>query len=392
MSRSCDVLIVGAGMIGSACAWALAKSADFNGRVIVVERDPGLETASTSHTNSCIREQFSTPLNIAISQYALGYIRRFAEEVEDEDAPEIAFQPFGYMFLADADGAPALRAAHESRAAHGVAARLMSADEVAAAHPDISTDDIALATWNPGREGYFDGAAMHPWWRRKARERGVEFVTGEVAALRREGDRITAATLASGEEIATGAVVNAAGPRAARLAAMAGIRLPVEPRKRFTWMFDCAETLSTELPLIIDPSGIHVSPRGSGYLAGSAPRSDDPVEADDFAMDHTLFEDRIWPVIAARVPKFERIRVVCQWVGHYAFNPLDRNAIIGPHDDVRNFIFANGFSGHGLQQSPAVGRAVAEWIALGRFASIDFAPFAFARMSGPGARMESAVI
>jgi glycine/D-amino acid oxidase-like deaminating enzyme len=174
---------------------------------------------------------------------------------------------------------------------------------------------------------------------------------------------------------------------------MAGIDLPVEPRKRFTWIFTAETPLDRDLPLTIDPSGVHFRQDGpQTYLAGCPADPDPAVGYDDFVMDHDRWQDHVWPIIANRIPQFEAIRVISEWAGHYAFNTFDQNAILGPHDEVRNFIFQNGFSGHGLQQSPAMGRGIAEFITYGEYRTLDLSPFAFDRIPGQRPIIETAII
>ena len=199
--------------------------------------------------------------------------------------------------------------------------------------------------------------------------------------------------LATGETIHCGAVVNASGPRAARVAAMAGIELPVEPRKRYSWVFTAEKPLERELPLTIDPSGVHVRQDGpTSYLAGSVGDPDPAVDPEDFAMDDSLWEEHVWPMVAGRIPRFESIRVINQWAGHYAYNVLDQNAIVGPHPQIGNFLFLNGFSGHGLQQSPAMGRGTAEWLTYGDYRTLDLSPFHYDRIAHDRPLTEWAVI
>ena len=181
-------------------------------------------------------------------------------------------------------------------------------------------------------------------------------------------------------------------PCAARVAQMAGIPLPVEPRKRFTFVFAAAQRLDRDLPLTIDPSGVHMRSDGLYYMAGCPPDEDGAVDADDFAPDHSIWENKVWPVLAHRVPQFEQIKLVNEWVGHYAFNTLDQNAILGPHPEVSNFIFVNGFSGHGLQQSPAIGRGTAEMIIHGAYRSLDLTSFHFDRIAQGAGFVEMAII
>jgi len=389
-----DVVIVGGAMIGSAIAWHLACRLDFPGRILVVERDPGFRQASTSLTNSCMRQQFSTPLNVRMSQYCAAFARDFREEIGDGAAPRIHVQAFGYLYLADnEDFAAHLRRVQTMQAGLGAGTRILSRADMERRFPYFDLDGIILGSFNDRDEGYFDGATMLDWWRRMARRRGVETVHGEVVAISRTQNRASAVTLARGTRVNCGWLVNAAGTRAAELAAMAGIAgLPVEPRKRYTYVIAAENPPSPELPLTIDPSGVHMRSDGAHYMIGAAPVDDTPVDSDDFSFDHSLWENRVWPAIAARVPAFERVRVLNEWVGHYAYNRIDRNAILGPHPKLDNFLFANGFSGHGYQHAPAVGRGIAEWIVHGRWQSLDLEELTFARVAQGAAGGETAVI
>lgn len=389
-----DVVIIGGAMMGASVAWFLKVKEQFPGSVLIIERDPGYENASTSHTNSCIRQQFSNPLNIRISQFGAEFIKTFREQMgSGPDVPDIPIQNFGYMYLADNDAAAQTIVENQRlQASLGAGTMIMTPDEIAARYPFYHLDDIVLGSHNTLDEGYFDGGTIFDWWKRQSRQHGVEMVAGEVTALSHDGRRVTGVTLASGEVIAAGEVVNATGPRAARTAAMLGIDLPVEPRRRYTFIFDAATPLPCDLPLTIDPSGVHVRTDGRYYLCGCPPDDDPAVDAEDFDFDHSIWENKVWPAIATRIPAFEAIKLVNSWVGHYAYNTLDQNAIIGRHPAFENFIFINGFSGHGLQQSPAMGRAVAELICHGQYISLDMTPLGFDRIQTGEAFVEKAVI
>ncbi|MEM7291212.1 MAG: FAD-binding oxidoreductase, partial [Pseudomonadota bacterium] len=247
-------------------------------------------------------------------------------------------------------------------------------------------------------EGYFDGATIFDWWKRMARENGVEYCTNEVVSmtLNPASTVVESVTLKTGETVSCGKIVNCSGPRAVETSRMAGIEIPVEPRRRYTFIFDAENPLDRDLPLTIDPSGVHMRTDGQYYLAGCPPTisgADDPaVDYDDFEIDHSLWENYVWPIIAHRVPQFEAIKLVNTWVGHYAFNTLDQNAIIGPHTEVGNFIFVNGFSGHGFQQSPAMGRGVSELITHGEYRSLDLTAFGYDRIESQTPFVEKAVI
>lgn len=394
---SYDLVIVGGAIMGSSTAWFLTENEDFNGSVLVVERDTTYENCSTAHTNSCMRQQFSTELNVRISQFAADFVNNVRERMGgDERVPELSVQSFGYMYLADNNAfADVLRESQKVQLAAGAATQVMTPEEIKAKYPFYNVDDIVLGSINLVNEGYWDGAAVFEWWRRQARERGVEYIENEVVSMQKNatGTRVESVTLASGEVISCGQVLNASGPRASRTASMAGIELPVEPRKRFSWIFKAEQPLDQDLPLTIDPSGVHVRENGGGtYQCGGHSDIDPAVEYDDFAMDQSMWENHVWPVLATRIPQFESIRLTNEWGGHYAMNTFDHNAIMGPHTEVENFVFLNGFSGHGLQQSPAMGRGTAEYLTYGEYRSLDMTPFNFERIVNNNPIIEKAII
>jgi glycine/D-amino acid oxidase-like deaminating enzyme len=394
--NSYDVVIVGGAMYGSSVAWFLASNPDFDGSILVVERDPSYSSCSTTHTNSCIRQQFSREINVRISQFGADYVKNFRDRMGgDSRVPDLLLQSYGYMYLADNEAfADILRQSREVQAACGAATRIMSAEEIRRDYPFYNVEDIVAGSHNPVDEGYFDGATIFDWWRRAAREKGVEYLANEVVSMQRNanGTKVESVNLHTGESISCGTVVNASGPRAVLTSRMAGIEIPVEPRKRYTFIFDAERPLDRDLPLTIDPSGVHMRSDGAYYLAGCPPDDDAAVDYDDFEADHDIWQDKLWPVIAHRIPQFEAIRVTNSWVGHYAYNRLDQNAILGPHTRVENFIFTNGFSGHGLQQSPAMGRGISELITYGEYRSLDLTPFSYQRIERNQPFSEKAII
>jgi glycine/D-amino acid oxidase-like deaminating enzyme len=394
---SYDIVIVGGAIMGSSTAWFLADNKDFDGRVLVVEKDPTYEFSSTAHTNSCMRQQFSAELNVRISQFAADFVKNLRTYMGgDERVPELSIRSFGYMYLADnEDFADVLRQNQKIQAGAGAATKLMTAEEIKQDYPFYNVDDIVLGSINLIDEGFWDATAVFDWWRRSAQSKGVEYVANEVVAMTKNaaGTRVESVTLKSGEVISCGQVVNASGPRAVRTANMAGIDMPVEPRKRYSWIFSAEQPLDRDLPLTIDPSGVHVRENGGGtYQCGGHSEIDPAVEYDDFNMDHAIWENHVWPILATRIPQFEAIKVTSEWAGHYSYNVFDHNAIMGPHTEVENFIFLNGFSGHGLQQSPAMGRGTAEWLTYGTYRSLDLTPFNYERIGKNQPIIEKAVI
>jgi glycine/D-amino acid oxidase-like deaminating enzyme len=146
-------------------------------------------------------------------------------------------------------------------------------------------------------------------------------------------------------------------------------------------VFSCRTPLPGGMPLVADPSGLWFRPEGALYLAGTSPLPGEPDE-DDLPLDAAAesFEDKVWPLLAQRVPAFEAVRSSGAWAGYYEVNTFDHNGIVGPHPEVDNLLFANGFSGHGLQHAPGIGRGLAEWIALGRYETLDLAPLGYDRL------------
>ncbi len=394
--KSYDVVIIGGAMLGSSTAWFLSKSPDFKGKILVVERDPTYEFAATSLTNSSIRMQFSEAINVKISQFGADFVKNFKTYMGGRpELPQPIIQSFGYMYLANTQGfADQLKADQKMQAANGAGTKHMSRDEIAKAYPFYQLDDIIAGNHNLVDEGYFEGATLFDWWKRQAKTKGVEYVHNEVVAISKntDGSKIESVTLKSGEIISCGVVVNCSGTRGSLVARLAGIEIPVEPRKRMTFIFDAEKPLDRELPLTIDPSGVHMRSEGKYYMTGGPPDDDSAVDPNDFAPDNDIWENKIWPAVANRIPQFEAIKVINSWAGHYDYNVLDQNAILGPHTKVKNFMFCNGFSGHGFQQSPAMGRGLSELITYGAFKTLDLSPFSFARIERNEPFLEKAVI
>ena len=394
---SYDIVIVGGAIMGASAAWFMTEQKAFDGRVLVVEKDPSYEKCSTMHTNSCMRQQFSTPLNVKISQFAADFVKNMKHHMGgDEWIPELSIRSFGYMYLADnEDFANVLRDNQKIQLAEGAATQLMTRDEIKQAYPFYNVDDIVLGSINLIDEGLWDGTAVFDAWRKSARQRGVEFVSNEVVGITKNagGTLVESVTLKTGEVVSCGKVLNASGPRAVRTSQMAGIDIPVEPRKRYSWIFSAEQPLDRDLPLTIDPSGVHVRENGGGtYQCGGHSDIDPAVDYDDFEMDHDIWQNHVWPILATRIPQFEAIKVQSEWAGHYAYNTFDHNAVMGPHNEVGNFYFLNGFSGHGLQQSPAMGRGTAELMVNGKYSSLDMSPFHYDRIVNKTPIIEKAVI
>ena len=357
--------------MGSSIAWHLKSDPHFTGSVTVVERDPTYARASSALSASSIRQQFSTPLNIHLSRYGIGFLRR-AEALLDVD---LGLKEPGYLFLASQAGEAVLRANHAIQKAEGCAVELLDPAALVRRFPAMSAEGVALASHGTANEGWFDGPALMQGFRRKARELGAEYVADEVVGL--TSDTVT---LRSGASLEPGTIVIAAGPWSGEVAALAGIALPVEPRRRSVFVFDVREALPP-LPLTIDPTGTWFRPEGRFYIGGTTPAEGNDPPGAPLEVQHQEWDDMVWPVLAGRVPAFEAAKVVRSWAGYYEYNTFDQNGIVGRHPKHEGLIFATGFSGHGIQQSPAVGRAVAELIVQGSYRTLDLSPFSYERIS-----------
>lgn len=379
--QSADVVIVGAGIVGSAVAYFLSMERAFQGcRIVLVERDTSYLEASTARSAGGLRQQFSTPENIAMSQFTLGLFRRL--EAEFGAGADASFREQGYLIMASAAGQAQLAENVALQQSMQADIALLAPAKMGASFPWLSADGIAAAGFGQSGEGWFDPPSLAALMRKAAVANGVAVVNDRVTAIS-AGERVESVLLAGGGRIACGCLVNAAGPWAGELAALAGVALPVEPRKRYVYVLDCRDPPEAlrSAPLTVDPSGVWFRPEGRMFICGKSPEPDrEPPIGDIDAIDHAFFDEHIWPHLAARVPAFESVKVVNAWAGYYDTNTLDHNAVIGPHHRLANLYFANGFSGHGAQQAAAAGRAVAELIVHGAFQSIDLTRLGYARI------------
>ena len=384
-----DVAIIGGAAIGSAVAYFLTHDPGFSGTVAIIERDPAYTRAATTLSAASIRQQFSTPENIRMSRYGIEFFRALKQRF-GADA-DIGLRENGYLLLASEAGRETLAANQALQQAEGADIALLDQAALADNFRWLKTSDLTLGAFGRSGEGWFDAHSLLHLLRKAALARGARFIHGTAAGIARAGDRVTGVTLADGSRIDCGILVNAAGPQAGDVAALAGLALPVEPRKRCVFVVACRAKLA-RMPLVVDPTGVWIRPEGNVYLCGVSPPADLDPRAGDFEVDYALFDEVVWPMLAHRIPAMEELKLQRAWAGHYDYNTLDQNAVIGSHPEVTNFIFANGFSGHGLQQSPAAGRAVAELIVHGRFVSLDLSLFGYDRVLNGGAIREANVV
>ena len=315
-----------------------------------------------------------------MSQFGTAFIRAIGNTLAiDGMAPEVGFVEGGYLFLATPAGQAVLESNHRIQSDLGADVALLSVPALAQRFAWLATTDLAAGSLGLSGEGWLDAYALLQALRRKAIALGVTYRQARVAGLTLEGGRVSEVLLDDGSRVGCDALINAAGTGATALAHAAGIDLPVESRKRCVFHFASPASLPG-CPLLIDPGGAWFRPEGSGFITGIAPAPADDAQCFDFEVVDDLFDQVLWPVLAARVPQFEALRLQRAWAGHYDVNTLDHNVILGAHPEVANLLFANGFSGHGLQHSPAAGRALAELVIHGAYRTLDLAGFGWQRV------------
>jgi FAD-dependent oxidoreductase domain-containing protein 1 len=395
------VVIVGGGIMGAATAWHLARR--HGATVTVCERDPAYARASSALSACAIRQQFSTAINIRVSQASLLVYRDLAGHLGlGDDAPALGLVEPGYLYLArTAAGAATLRDQVALQHTLGVPTALLEPDALRARFPWLATDDLTLGTLGVSTptsgEGWFDGYAALQAYRRAGGAAGVRYVAAEVTGFDTDraagGRRVRAARTAGGDRLPCDAVVIAAGAWSAPVAATLDVPLPVRARKRDVFAIEAAIALP-DAPLLIDPTGVWCRPEAAPgrFLCGAPPRGDDADDAPLHQVDHGLFDAVIWPALAHRVPAFDALRVHAAWAGYYEMNTVDHNGLVGALPGVANAFTACGFSGHGLQQAPAVAEALAAHLVTGGWPSLDLTPLGVERIAAGRPLLERNVI
>jgi len=387
-----DVVVIGGAVMGASVAFWLTRMQP-GLRVTVVERDTTFAQSATALSVASIRQQFTTAVNVAISRFGIGFIRDFQANLGvDVGIASLGLKENGYLFLTGTDaGADVMRDVVAMQRGLGAATELLTPDAIAARFPWLEVRDLVAGSFGPRDEGWFDNMGLLAGFRAAGKAQGVEFLRGEVTGIDVQAGRVVGVVLASGQRIACAAAVNAAGTRASRVMAMVGLSLPVEPRKRTVFVIDAPNARHADAPLLVD-AGYYLRPEHGQWITATVTANDGPCDADDFEPDLHIFEDQIWEQLYARAPGFDAVKVIRHWVGHYDYNTLDQNAILGPHPAMPNLYLMNGFSGHGLQQSPAAGRGVAEHLLTGRWQSLDLSDLGADRVLSGQAFLERAVV
>jgi len=387
-----DVVVIGGAVMGASAAYWLTRMHP-GLKVMVVERDPSFARSSTALSVASVRQQFSTAVNVQISRFGVGFIRDFQASLGvDVGIGSLGLRENGYLFVT---GSAAQAALMQDLAAmqrsFGAVTEVLDPDVLKARFHWLEVGDLMAGSFGARDEGWFDNMGLLAGFRAAAKAQGAQIIRDTVVGVELAAGRVQAVTLAAGGRVACGAAINAAGPSAAEVMAMAGLTLPVEPRKRTVFVIDAPNARHPDAPLLVD-KGFYLRPEGSHWITATVPSEDGPCDINDFEPDLNLFDEVIWEQLYARAPGFDAVKVIRHWVGHYAYNTLDQNAILGPHPAVPNLFLMNGFSGHGLQQAPAVGRGLAEHILTGGWQSLDLSDLSVDRVLAGKPFLERAVV
>jgi glycine/D-amino acid oxidase-like deaminating enzyme len=388
MSNKADIIIVGGGVIGSSIAFNLLNDG-YHGRILIFEKDKIYEFASTPRSAGGIRQLFTTEINIQLSRYSLQFYKHFPKTmaVNGEEA-EIDFKQRGYLFLATESMLPKLETHLNIQHKNGVSSQLLQKSELLNIIPELNIEDLAGGLFC-SESGYLDPYSVMQGYIKCAKNKGAEYVYEDVDQLLTEQDQIKGVRLADGREYYAPIVINCAGAWAALLSEKAGLPLPVVPLPRKVFQFDIAKPLAKPLPLTVDPTGVYFRHEGEKLITGF---SDETEPGFDFNCKRSTFLEQIWPVIANRVPNFEQAKLERGWTGLYDFNTEDHNAILGLYPKMKGYYVAFGFSGHGMQQAPAVGKGLSELIRTGKYETLDLTPLRVERFAEKQLIIEEAVV
>ncbi len=389
MNPSFDVAVIGGGVMGLSTAFHLLER-EPGLKVAVIERDPTYARASTPRSAGGVRLQFSLPENVAMSAYGLAFYKTFGTvmAVEGEQS-DIGLKQWGYLFLLPEGAREAATAINAMQSGKGARNELLDRDALAQRFPSLNLDDIALGSFGP-EDGWMDPHAILMGLRRKVAAMGATMIRDEVLGIACDSAGARAVALAGGEQISADSFVCAAGAWSRDLLASAGVAVPVAPVRRMVFYFEIRETLE-RLPLTISPDGHYFRPEGAGYIAGRS--IEDEPEGENLEVDYDYFDAVLWPMLATRCPAFEALRLKNAWAGLYDINRLDENMLAGPHPEgPQNLHVLCGFSGHGLQQAPAAGRAIAELILDRAFVSIDLSRLSCRRLVTGEAMAETGIV
>ncbi len=370
MEKTADIVIIGGGIIGLSIAYHLALNRA--GKILLLEKGQ-LGGGSTSRCLGGIRVQFSTPINILFSLKSIEFFKSFKDRFNIDPG----FNQIGYLFLASSESSVNLfRKNIELQKSFNLPVTFLNRDEIEKQWPFIRSDDIAGGTFCP-IDGFSDPSAILNGFVKGGKDGGVKIYEGkEVVGILVDGGKIKGVKTKD-EKIYTDTVINAGGPFAEAVGRMAGIKIPVKSLRRQIFVTSPFSLTSDEIPLMIDfDRGWYFRREGKGFLISG------PIDKEPSFNLNTDYQGMLEASENAiyRVPSLENARIINGWAGLYEISP-DNHAILGRVPGLEGFILANGFSGHGFQHSPAVGKVISEIILQGEAKTIDISSLSIERFN-----------
>ncbi len=389
MQTRSDIIIVGGGVIGSSIAYNLLQDG-YEGEITLFEKDRTYQFASTPRSAGGIRQLFTTEVNVQIGKYAVEKYSTFKQDMAiNQEAAEIDFQQNGYLFLVNNEtGMKQLEKHAHMQNRNGVRSQVLYKEELLAIIPELHLDDLVGGLYS-SQDGYLDPYSVLQGYAKKAKAYGATYLYEEVQEVTKSRGNVSGIKTVDGEVYQAPIVINCAGPWAPTLIETVGLPIPVVPLKRQIIQFNIAEDLQKRLPLTVDPSGVYFRHEGNSIITGFSEKVTPGIE---FSWKRSFFTECLWPILANRNPNFERAKIQSGWAGMYSHNTVDQNAIIGAHPDLDGYYLAVGFSGHGMQQAPAVGKGMSEYIRTGKFESINLSPLRFSRFAEKDLTIEEAIV
>ncbi|TCP28698.1 glycine/D-amino acid oxidase-like deaminating enzyme [Scopulibacillus darangshiensis] len=388
MAGHADIIIVGGGVMGSSIAYNLLNDS-YDGKILVFERDPLYEFSSTPRSAGGIRQLYTTDINIQISRYSLQCYKAFPETMAIDGEPaEIDFKQRGYLFLAKEDMMSHIEDQLVVQHKYGVPSEWLDKEALSKIIPELNVSDLAGGLYC-AEDGYLDPYSVMQGYMKKAKQLGARYMHEEVDTILTDRNGIMGICTKKGEVFRAPIVINCAGAWVPNLSERIGAQLPILPLKRQIFQFDVQTPLDKPLPLTIDPSGIYFRHEGAALIAGFSEKVEPGI---DFHWDRSYFIENMWPILADRISNFEQIKVNGGWAGLYSHNTKDQNAIIGGYPNINGYYVAAGFSGHGMQQAPAVGKGMSELIRTAKYDTIDLSPLRVGRFQDNDLIIEKAIV
>ncbi|CAL8139548.1 unnamed protein product [Orchesella dallaii] len=411
-SAHVDILVIGGGILGSAIAYFIKERTPRTGvSLMVVDKDQSFSKSATAMSVGGLRHHFTLKENVEMARYGAEFLRTVPQKLacDGSPPPDIQYHPYGFLQLADVDQAQELQESFLIQKELGCHVELLTSERLKDKFPWINTDGVELACLGMESEGWFDAWALHFGLKRKSVFHGAEYVQAEVVGFDFEESTtvVAGADAFDRHEKAQRAILKtpsgemktvdfayciiAAGHESGNIAEMArmgrregmmSVPLPVEPRRRHVYCIHAPNGPGIDCPFVADTSGIYFRREGYAghFVTGKAgPVSDDPKVVANLEVDYNYFNDTIMPALAHRVPGFNNVKLNSAWTGLYDYNTFDQSGIIGPHNHQPHMYFACGFSGHGIQQAPAVARATMELLLDGEFRTLDLSRIHFER-------------